>query len=264
MKKYRLVAIDMDGTLLTNEKKILEETKQDILKAFNNNVVICISTGRAFPAIKKYVDDLNINIPLVLYNGSRVRMSKDSKLLYNRVIEMDVAKEVFDIICKNDGTCCFWKNDTCYFNKDNEYTDYYRKLTTIKPNIIEDINDELFSDINKFIWFGTIEELEIVQKQFLANVEGINYFKSHANLLEIVPTNVSKGDTLEYLIKDLGIAQEEVIAIGDDENDISMIKFAGLGVAMGNAKDSVKNVADYITATNEENGVGKVINKYIL
>ena len=264
MRRYKLIAIDMDGTLLTNDKKILEETKKSLLEAYENNVVICVSTGRAFPAIKKYVDDLDINIPLILYNGSRVRMSKDATLVYNRVIETAVAKKVFDIINQNNGTCCFWKDDICYFNKDNEYTEYYRKLTTINPYIITDVYDDLFTNINKFIWFGTVDTLENVQKQILVNIEGINYFKSHTNLLEIVPTDVSKGNTLKYLIETLGIVKEDVIAIGDDENDISMIKFAGLGIAMGNAKDTVKNIADYITDTNEENGVGKVINEFIL
>ena len=264
MKEYKLVAVDMDGTLLTNEKKILPETKKALLKAYNKNTIICISTGRAFPAIKKYLDELEINIPLILYNGSRVMMSRESDLLFNRVIDLETAKKVYKIISDKNGTCCFWRNDVCYFNKDNEYTEYYHKLTTINPIIIDEIKDDLFSDINKFIWFGTVENLDIVQKEYLIGVEGINYFKSHSNLLEIVPTNVSKGNTLKSLIEKLGISREEVIAIGDDENDISMIQFAGLGVAMKNAKESVKNIADFITDSNEENGVGKVINKFIL
>ena len=264
MQKYRLVAIDMDGTLLSSDKIILNETKKAILAAYDKGVIICIATGRAFPAIKKFIDELDINIPLILYNGSRVRMSKDSSLLLNHTIAPNVAKAVYDIINNNNGTCCFWKNDQCYFNKDNEYTEYYRKLTTINPHIIQVVQDDLFDDINKFIWFGSVEFLDIVQKQILQGVEGINYFKSHTNLLEIVPVDVSKGNVLKYLSESLGIPKEEVIAIGDDENDISMIKFAGLGVAMGNAKNSVKKVADYITLTNEENGVGKVINKFIL
>ena len=98
----------------------------------------------------------------------------------------------------------------------------------------------------------------------MIDVDGINYFKSNPNFLEIVPTNVSKGNTLKVLIEQLEIKQDEVIAIGDDENDISMIRFAGLGVAMENAKESVKEIADYITSSNEENGVGKVINKFML
>ena len=188
----------------------------------------------------------------------------DSTLLYNQVIDSKVAKEVFKIINEQNGTCCFWKDDKCYFNRNDGYSEYYIKLTGITPEYILNNNDELFTNINKFIWFGSIEVLDIVQKQFLINVNGINYFKSHSNLLEIVPTNVSKGNTLKCLIDILGISQKETIAIGDDENDISMIEYAGLGVAMGNAKESVKKVAQYIADTNEENGVGKVIKEFLI
>lgn len=264
MKKYKMIAIDMDGTMLTNCKEILPQTKKDILNAHNSGAIVCISTGRGFPAIKKYLDILDINIPLVLYNGSRVRMSKDSTLLVNKIISVESAKIVLDIINKNHGTCCFWKEDKLYFNVNNDYTKYYQKLTGITPDFIDEVNDELLSNINKFIWFGSVEMLDVVQKELLVGIEGIDYFKSHTNLLEIVPQGVSKGNTLKQLIDMLGISQDEVIAIGDDENDISMIEFAGLGVAMGNAKESVKKVANHITVTNEENGVGKVINEFIL
>ena len=264
MKKYQMIAIDMDGTLLTNAKNILKETKEDILTAHNSNKIVCISTGRGFPAIKRYIDELDINIPLILYNGSRVRMSKDSTLIFNQVIDSKVAKKVFENINKNNGTCCFWREDVCYCNKKDGFIEYYEKLTTISLIEIANPTDELFQNINKFIWFGTIEFLEIVQKELLVGIEGIDYFKSNSNLLEIVPTGVSKGNSLKQLIQKLGIAQEDIIAIGDDENDISMIKFAGLGVAMENAKEIVKKVADYITVTNEENGVGKIINDFLI
>ena len=105
---------------------------------------------------------------------------------------------------------------------------------------------------------------EIVKKEILSNVEGINYFKSQSEILEIVPVGVSKGATLQKLTELLGVEQGDVIAIGDDENDISMIKFAGLGVAMGNARETVKASADYVTLTNDENGVGEVIKKFML
>jgi Cof subfamily protein (haloacid dehalogenase superfamily) len=95
-------------------------------------------------------------------------------------------------------------------------------------------------------------------------VAGIDCFKSQNYILEIVPTGINKGEAIKFLAQHYNIDISEVIAIGDDENDISMIMAAGLGVAMKNAKSCVKEVADYITSSNEENGVGKVINEFIL
>ena len=264
MSKYKLIAIDIDGTLLTTDKVLLDETKVAICEAHEKGVVVCVCTGRGYPAAKRYVDQLNLDIPLILYNGSRVRRSNDSEILYNQVIDVKTAREVYELIEQYDGTCCFWKNDTLYFNRNDEYAVYYENLTKIKPNFINEINDELLSDINKFIWFGKSDWLEKVQREILVNCEGVNYFKSNTELLEIVPPNVNKGQTLKFLCDLLGIMPEEVIAIGDEENDLSMIQFAGMGVAMGNAKDIVKQNANYITLTNDENGVGEVIKKFIV
>lgn len=264
MNKYKLIAIDIDGTLLTSKKILLEETKKDLIAAHEKGVVVCICTGRGYPAAKRYIEQINLNIPLILYNGSRVRMSGNSDIVYNQVIPKDIAKSIYNLIESYNGTCLFWREDKLYFNKNDEYAIGYEKLTTIKPTILTEVNDELFTNINKFIWCGSEEYLEKVQSEILVDFEGVNYFKSQPIYLEIVPPNVDKGNTLKYLCESLNITPDEVIAIGDEANDIPMLLYAGLGVAMGNAKDEVKKSANYITLTNDENGVGEVIKKFIL
>ena len=264
MNNFKMIAIDIDGTLLNNDKKILFETKQDIIKAYDKGIIICICTGRAYPAAKRYVDELGLDIPLILYNGSRILMNNGAEIIFNKTIDKEVSNGVFDIINMNDGTCCFWKEDTLYFNKNNEYTVYYENLTGIKPTIINDYDETLFDNINKFIWFDTPQNLEFIKNNILNNVVGIDCFKSQSHILEIVPKDVNKGEAIKILSSYYNIDISGVIAIGDDENDVSMIIAAGLGVAMGNAKVCVKEVADYITLSNEENGVGKVINEFIL
>ena len=264
MNNFKMIAIDIDGTLLNNDKKILFETKQDIIKAYDKGIIICICTGRAYPAAKRYVDELGLDIPLILYNGSRILMNNGAEIIFNKTIDKEVSNGVFDIINMNDGTCCFWKEDTLYFNKNNEYTVYYENLTGIKPTIINDYDESLFDNINKFIWFDTPQNLEFIKNNILNNVVGIDCFKSQSHILEIVPKDVNKGEAIKILSSYYNIDISGVIAIGDDENDVSMIIAAGLGVAMGNAKVCVKEVADYITLSNEENGVGKVINEFIL
>ena len=264
MNKYKFIAIDIDGTLLNDEKVLLDKTKKDLHLAHEKGTIVCICTGRGYPAARPYIEQIGLNIPLILYNGSRVRMSYDDTILYNQIIEQNVATDVFNLINKYNGTCCFWKEDTLYFNKNDEYAVYYERLTKVKPNFVTEINDELFTNINKFIWFGDSEWLEHVQNVILKGFSGVDYFKSQPKLLEIVPPNVNKGETLKKVCETYNIAQDEVIAIGDEENDISMILYAGLGVAMGNAKKSVKDSANYITLSNNENGVGEVIKKFIL
>ena len=123
--KYKMIAIDIDGTLLTPEKKIHIQTKEDIKEAYNKGVIICICTGRAYPAAKRYVDELDLQIPLILYNGSRI-ISRDGKeIIFNKTIDKEISNSVFDIINMNDGTCCFWKDDALYFNKNNDKKHQY-------------------------------------------------------------------------------------------------------------------------------------------
>ena len=264
MNKYKLIAIDIDGTLLTNSKEILNQTKIDINKAFENGIVICICTGRGYPAAKRYIDELNLNIPLILYNGAIIKMSNSDNLILNKTINDLVSVEVFNTITKNNGTCCFWANDILYFNKYDQYTKYYEELTGIKAIIVENFTIDNIVNINKFLWFDTPENLEYIKKNVMNSVDGVDCFKSQKVILEIVPTNVNKGEAIKFLANYYNIDISEVIAIGDDENDMSMISVAGLGVAMGNAKECVKEIADYITVSNEENGVGTIINEFIL
>lgn len=264
MGSYTFIAIDIDGTLLNSKKEILLKTKKDIKKAKENGIIVCICTGRSYPAAKKYVDELCIDIPLVLFNGCKIRMSDSEEIIFNKTIEHEVSKNVFDIINENNGTCCFWKDDTLYFNKYDNYTEYYENLTGIKPKIIKRYNEDIFTNINKFLWFDTPENLEFIKNNILNNVVGIDCFKSQNCILEIVPRGINKGEAIKFLANYYNIDISEVIAVGDDENDISMIVAAGLGIAMGNAKQCVKEVADFITLSNEENGVGKVICQFML
>lgn len=264
MEKYKLMAIDIDGTLVNEAKVILPETMEAIYKAREKGVEIVIATGRSYPAAKRYYEQFDFNLPLILYNGSCVRYSKSDEVLLNQVFDVELAKRIFKTINDNKGVCCFWKNDKLYFNVNNEYAYHYEMITSIKPNFIDDLKKIDLRDINKFIWFDFPEKLEEIKKNILAKIDNINFFTSAKFMLEIVPFGISKGATLKFLAESLGIEKGSVIAVGDDENDISMIDYAGLGVAMSNAKKAVLDVADYVTDSNEKNGVGKIINKFIL
>ena len=195
MNKYKLIAIDIDGTLLTNSKKILTETKVDIAKAYEKGIIICICTGRGYPAAKRYIDELNLNIPLILYNGARIKMSNTDHLILNKSLDDFISLEVFDTINKNNGTCCFWADDILYFNKYDQYTKYYEDLTGIKAIIVEDFVVGKIPNINKFLWFDTPENLEYIKKNIMNRVNGVDCFKSQKVILEIVPSNVNKGET---------------------------------------------------------------------
>ena len=136
MRKYKLIAIDVDGTLVNKEKKILEETKDDINKAYENGVIIVIATGRSLPAAKQYFSQFNFNIPLILYNGAVIRMSEDESIILNKTHSPEKSKEIYELITDNDATCCFWSEDKLYFNKENYYSEYYLNFLELQHSFL--------------------------------------------------------------------------------------------------------------------------------
>ena len=107
MSAYKLIAIDIDGTLLNSKKELLEITKNDIHRAYEKGVIISIATGRAFPAAKRYIEQIGLNIPLILFNGCLIRMSDENKILYSMTIDSNVAKNVYDIVSQKSSELFF-------------------------------------------------------------------------------------------------------------------------------------------------------------
>ena len=262
-KKYKLLAVDIDGTLLNNKKELTEENKKYIDLAISSGAIFAISTGRAYVTAKRYFEMFEQNIPLILYNGSLVCMSRTEEVIFNVLMPNELANQVIDILEENNITYCFWSEDKVYFNKFDEHMEYYKKSTGCSP-ILFDKNNKKVENVVKFVCFDTPQVLENLQQNVLNVVDGINYFKSMPTFLEVVPVGIDKARAVAKLSERFNISQEDVIAIGDGENDISMICWAGLGVAMENANSNVKNSADIITKSNEDSGVAEVIKKYVL
>lgn len=262
-RKYKLIAVDIDGTLLNNKKELTLNNKRTIEEAMDAGAIFAISTGRAYITAKKYFEVFNRNIPLILYNGGLVCMSETKEVIFSALLPNDLCYKIIDIIEENNGTFCFWCGDDVYFNHLDSHAEYYHQVTGINPKLY-DRSNHVIDNVIKFIWFDSVEKLQFAQEKVLNNVDGINYFKSQKTFLEIVPSQISKATALSKLAERYNIKQEDVIAIGDGENDLPMLKWAGLGVAMENANDIVKNGSDVITSSNEEDGVAEAIKKYVL
>ena len=262
-KKYKLLAVDIDGTLLNNKKELTEENKKYIDLAIENGAIFAISTGRAYVTAKRYFEMFGQNIPLILYNGSLVCMSRTEEVIFNVLMPNEIVNQVIEILENQDITYCFWADDKVYFNKFDSHMEYYKKSTGCSP-ILYKKDMQKVENVVKFVCFDTPEVLQNLQENILNIVDGINYFKSMPTFLEIVPVGIDKARAVEKLSERFNISKEDVIAIGDGENDISMIRWAGLGVAMENANVNVKSNADIITKSNEDSGVAEVIKKYVL
>lgn len=272
----KLFAFDIDGTLLDNNSKVTDESREALKKLDDAGIKVVLASGRVFPSIKYNQKLLGITGPIVATNGSLI--SLDGREIYKSYyIEDDLLKNLYEF-------CLEYKMDFHFYDEDNYYTNRLN-LDRIKHLKIDNDfgmnyqvdliikNDPVSYLINqgkKAIKFqiSGIDEKEISKEKIIDLLdkdfgEDLYITASGDSLLEIGNKNATKWTSIEEICDKLGIYTNEVAAIGDAYNDIPMVKGAGLGFAMGKAKDKLKEVADVIVADNESGGALEAVN-YVL
>lgn len=276
--EYKMVCIDMDGTLLGKGKKISEENKNAIKRVHEKGIKIVVATGRIYNNAEYYSHILGVMSPVIAANGAIVRDKINSRVIYENPINHKECLQLIDLLFEMKMFFHFYTLNGIYSN--NLVTDLATKLYMKKQIGYEDLKiqyhiikdkkrwKEIFknntNEINKCIAMTLNPKKMIEFKEKLKDIKGIVNFGSGSRSVEINNSGVSKGNAVKALADYYGIKREEIVAIGDNENDLSMIEYAGVGVAMGNAIDSLKDVADYITSSNKENGVAKALEKFFL
>ncbi|MBU3200452.1 Cof-type HAD-IIB family hydrolase [Clostridium estertheticum] len=270
MNKIKMICLDIDGTLLNSEHKISKKTKEVIEVVANQKQIPVILVSARMPkGILFLQKELNIEQPIICYSGALV-MDKDAKILSNCGIEVSDVRQVHNFVKEIGVHMSLYKDDEWYIEKIDEWSSQESAITNIDPNVINftdlfNVWEREKSGPNKLLCMAEpdkIKALDLLIKSYHSN--NLNVYPSKPTYLEIMPNNVSKTSAIEILMSKFNIQRSEIIAIGDNYNDISMIEFAGVGVAMGNAPEGVKEYADYITSTNDEDGVAVAIKKYII
>jgi Cof subfamily protein (haloacid dehalogenase superfamily) len=273
---YKLVCIDVDGTLLNNKHKITKRTKEILLKAHKLGIHIVISTGRIYTDAEYYSDLIGVKSPVIASNGAFIKERDSNEVIYKEVLGESLSLELLEIFHKHRINPYFCTPYKFYYgnimfklfnvatkilggrsNKiDIEYVYSWKRWQKVlykeKDNIVKcEIiyrNPSLINELRNEL--KNIKELEIVD--------------SSKYNIEITCKGISKGKAVAMLASFYNLKREEIISIGDSENDLSMIEYAGMGIAMGNALDSVKRKADYITNSNDNDGVANAINRFVL
>jgi len=259
---YKLIAADMDGTLLTNSGEISEKTIEYINYLKQKGVVFVPASGRAPNGLEDYKKILNHTSPVICSNGAYAEV--DGKVVFEKELLPDDAKKILDLGQKYNASMFIWSKNRLYTNGTPEKIEKYEKMAHTRSEYKTDFSDLLAQGITKILWFSDEEKIakirdEINPKEF----SKVTYLTSCPFFLEFFNADASKGKALIEIGKAYCIAPSEMIAIGDGENDISMLEAVGLGGAMHNASDKVKASADFITLSNEEDGVAYVIEKFI-
>lgn len=263
--EYKLIAADMDGTLLNNEGDITPGTLQAIKRAVDRGVIFSVSTGRPLQGVERYSHLLNLNAPFITYNGAVIVVSGTGEILFQQDLERADARRILELGRRYGTTMCVWSGNQLYGNVLNERIYDYVRMSEVEPRLLEDEELLLRQGVTKILWYDDADSIGRWQKELAEEQFGsVTFCTSKPVFLEFFNRKVSKAAALEKIGRLYGIKPEEMIAIGDGCNDLSMLEYAGLGVAMGNAPEEIKERAAYITASNEEDGVAAVIDKFII
>lgn len=262
---YKLIAIDVDDTLLSDELTVSEGTKRAMEAAIGQGVTITLATGRMFASAQKIARQIELNVPIITYQGALVKTLLDGQVLYERNVPGDAAKELHDYCVRHGLHLQLYVDDELYGTEDNDKIKAYSKLSNIPYRIQPDYAKLIDQPLNKMLIIDEPARLDEIAIQ-LAPIIGdrVHITKSKAHYLEFMHKEGTKGHALQFMAGHLGCSMDQTIAIGDAWNDREMIQAAGLGVAMANAIDSLKELADYVTLSNNEEGVRHVIEKFVL
>ncbi|MDD2436124.1 MAG: Cof-type HAD-IIB family hydrolase [Massilibacteroides sp.] len=268
--KYKLLVLDVDGTLLNNEKELSKQTLATLLKVQQMGVRIVLASGRSTFGLQHLIEKLELknNGGYVLaYNGGQIIDVKNNEVLFEKRINPKMIPYLERKAQKNGfGIFTYYKNQLFTTNPKNNHIQEEAQLNQMEIVAVDNLSAATDFAPCKCVLVSDNEQALIQLKDhWRKRLSGVlDVYRSEPFFLEVVPEFIDKGNTLGVLIEKLGIGAEEVMAIGDGRRDFSMIQMAGLGIAMGNAQKSIQACADYVTDTNDNDGVAVAVQKFII
>ena len=265
MIKYKLLALDIDGTLLNDKRELTERTVGAIKRAIDSGVHVTLCTGRPIQGVKWLVERLGITVPVITYNGAEIVDPASGEILFkNQLLPSDAVK-IAEYGRDRGVTLIIWSKGELYGYPMNERVDFYKQIALTEPKEATDIKGLAERGITKIIWFDEIDRVNQFKTELnKSDFKSVTYVTSNPRFLEFFNSEVSKRISMEKLAEILGVSREEIVAIGDGYNDVPMLEGAGLSIAMGNAPDDIKAMCHKVTLDNNSDGVAYAIEEYIL
>ncbi|MGB9803670.1 Cof-type HAD-IIB family hydrolase [Desulfofundulus sp.] len=265
---YRLLAVDLDDTLLGKDLQISEKNRRALALARRAGVVVTLATGRMYRATLPYARALEIDAPLITYQGALVKHAVTQEVVAHRPVPLAFALDIISRVRTRGYHINIYLDDHLYVERHTEESKLYQSISGVEATAVGPLVPflkEAGQDPTKVLVIAREEELDELALQLRPLYgDDLHITKSKPYFLEFSHPRATKGDALAAVAAAYGFKREEVIAVGDSYNDLEMIEWAGLGVAVANARPQVKARADYVTASNEDGGVARVVEKFIL
>lgn len=265
---YEMLVLDLDGTLTNSQKKITPPTREALIEIQQNGKKVVLASGRPTPGVVPLAKELDLReygSYILSFNGARITNCATGEIIYNKTLPPSVIPTVYDIAKEYDVDILTYSDDSIISGLGpNEYTEIESRINSLPVKVVDDFAAYIDFPINKILITGDsalTAELEKVLKNKFHSY--LNIYRSEPFFLEVMPQNIDKANSLQKLLNSLGLVADQMICCGDGYNDLTMIEYAGLGVAMANAQPVVKESADFITKSNDEDGVLYVINQFM-
>lgn len=264
----KVLVLDIDGTLTNSAKEITPNTKKAIIDVQERGHIVMLASGRPTPGMKRYAQELELEKYggyLLSFNGGRIINCRTGEIVYQRILPAQVIPGLYKFAKDNDcGLVTYFGDNIILGTRGDEYVELESRINGMPVKKVDNFLEYVDFDVNKCLMTAPPENaeeyLKILQKRYK---DRLSIYRSEPFFIEIMPLNVDKATSLDRMLETVGMTKENAICCGDGFNDLTMIQYAGVGVAMANAQDKVKEAADYVTASNDEDGIVQVIDEFI-
>ena len=264
---YKMLVVDMDDTLLTDNHEISRENKEMLLRAQEMGVYVVLASGRPTSAMIEFAKELQCDINnsfMISFNGSVITDLKEDKILFEHSLTKEQIHSLYDFSQQNNTHIITYIDGQIISERHSEYIDIEKNITGLKLNIVSSFKDTVTTSAVKCILLEEPEYLKGVESVLKAAMPDLSICMSKPFFLEAAPNGIDKGASIKILAEKLNIHQSEIIAVGNAGNDLTMVQFAGLGVWVDNVDPELRHFADVIVASNNNHGVAEVVRRFIL
>ena len=265
--EYKMLVLDLDDTLLRDDYSISERNRQRLIEAQQKGIKVVLASGRPTPAMTRYAEELQLahfDSYIISFNGAVVTAMKPNQPIFETSLTPAEIHSLYDFSIENKVHIITYSEKGVVSETESQYIDVELDLTQMPHHKVPSFKSEVTQSAVKCILLEHPDYLKEVEKKLKAERTDLSVARSKPFFLEVMPQGIDKAASIERLAERLGIAQQEIIAVGNAGNDLSMVQYAGLGVWVDNVSDDLRHHADVIVASNNDDGVAEVVERFIL
>jgi len=259
----KLIALDLDGTILHEDMTISPRVQRTLRAAMAQGIYVTLASGRGYSSMRRWTRQLDITTPVISYQGAAITDVTTERAIYERTFPVALVPELRDFARGRDLSLTLYQDNCIYVENKREPDAFYEKWFGLPFRVVPDLATAVTRSPVKFLIIGEGPDLDAVRPE-MERCFGtrMQIMRSYIYFLEGLPLGADKGSALAWLAERLGVRREETMALGDSGNDTAMVAWAGVGVAMGNATPEVKQVAQFVAPTIQEDGAAEAIERF--